>query len=113
MMFKLSYGRFGLMILPMNFFMHIISPFILLSIMVLGIISVLGYVFQGGDLVHLLILLSVACIALLIERIIPTRTKLSSIGLTFVQYQLILLEGMIRYLTGNSLHKWQKVERKT
>jgi len=113
MIFEPSYGKFGFIILPVNFFMHILSPFLLSSIIFLAAISILCYIFQGGQSIRLLICLSVALIAWFIERIIPTSIKISSIASTFVRYQLILLEGMIRYVTGNSLHKWQKVPRKT
>lgn len=112
-MFSPVYGKFGLIVLPMNFFIHIVSPFLVFSLIILAITSVLSYILQSENLVSLLVLLSLTITALVIERIIPTKTKISNIGLTFIQYQLILLEGMIRYLTGNSLHKWQKVERKT
>jgi cellulose synthase/poly-beta-1,6-N-acetylglucosamine synthase-like glycosyltransferase len=113
MMFKPFYGKFGSIIMPMNFFMHIISPLLLLTIIILGILSVSTYILQGGNPILPLLLVGIAVIVWLVEQFTPNRTKISNIGLTFVQYQFILLEGMIRYLTGNSLHKWQKVQRKT
>lgn len=112
MMFKPSYGKFGCIVLPVNFFMHIISPFLLPSIIFFAVISILSYVFQGGHPMLLLIFFSLAFIAWFIEQIIPTKIKISSIALAFFQYQLFLLEGIIRYVTGNSLHKWQKVQRR-
>ncbi|NWG11508.1 glycosyltransferase [Candidatus Bathyarchaeota archaeon] len=113
MMFKAAYGKFGSIILPINFFMHVLSPFLLLSIIILGVLSVSTYILQGGNPILPLLPAGTAFLIWLIEQFLSTKTKISNIGLTFVQYQFILLEGIIRYLTGNSLHKWQKVQRKT
>jgi len=110
-MFKTSYGKFGSVILPINFFMHIISPFLVFSTIILAIMSILFYVFQTGQLVLPAIFLFLVLTMGLIDRILPTKTKTLSIGLTFVRYQLILLEGIIQLLRGKSLHKWEKVEK--
>jgi biofilm PGA synthesis N-glycosyltransferase PgaC len=112
-MFRPSYGKFGSIIMPMNFFMHIISPLLLLTTIILAIVSVSTYILQGGNPMLPLLLIGIAVIVWLVEQFTPNRTKISNIGLTFVQYQFLLLEGMMRYLTGSSLHKWQKVQRKT
>ncbi|MGD8506056.1 MAG: glycosyltransferase [Candidatus Bathyarchaeota archaeon] len=112
LMFKPSYGRFSYIVLPVNFFMHIISPFLLLGLIVLAFVSISSYVFQGGQPLLPLILLGVAFFVWFIEQIMHTRTKISSIALTFIRYQFILLEAIIRHLMGNSLHKWQKVQKK-
>jgi len=112
MMFNRSYGKFGSTIMPANFFMHIVSPFMIVSIILLAGVSVLSYGLQGGQIWVLLVLLGTISAAVLIEQILPTKTKFFRVGFTFLQYQLILLEGMVRYWSGGSLHKWQKVEKK-
>jgi len=112
-MFNRSYGKFGTTVIPANFFMHDVSPFMVLSIILLTAASALFYLQETGHLLVLAIFLGLVLAAFLVEQILPTRTKISKVALTFVQYQLILLEGIVRYLTGNSLHKWQKVQKKT
>ncbi|MFX0203276.1 MAG: glycosyltransferase, partial [Candidatus Hodarchaeota archaeon] len=110
-MFRRSYGKFGSTIFPANFFMHVISPFFVLGSILLAGVSILSLVLQTGTLFIPLILLSIVLITILGEQIVPTRTKVSNIALTFLEYQLILLEGIVRYLIGDSLHKWQKVQK--
>ncbi|MCJ7635541.1 glycosyltransferase [Candidatus Bathyarchaeota archaeon] len=112
-MFNRSYGKFGSTIMPANFFMHLVSPFIILSLIVLTVTTALLYVFQTAQPLALLVLLGLVLLAILVEQALPTRTKISKVAATFLQYQLILVEGMIRFLTGDSLHKWQKVQKKT
>jgi len=112
-MFNRSYGKFGSTIMPANFFMHLVSPFIILSLVVLTVTTALLYVFQTGQPIAPLVLLGIVLLAILVEQALPTRTKRSKVAATFLQYQLILVEGMIRYLTGDSLHKWQKVQKRS
>lgn len=113
MLFKPAYGKFSCIILPMNFFMYVVSPFILLSVLTLAILSFSIYILYGENPTLPLLLISIALLGLLIEKFAPTKTKIYKLCLTFVKYQFILLEGMLLFLTGTSLHKWQKVERKT
>jgi cellulose synthase/poly-beta-1,6-N-acetylglucosamine synthase-like glycosyltransferase len=110
-MFNRSYGKFGSTIMPANFFMHVISPFLISGIVILAVASMILYIIQTEQLLMLLSFLGLTLVAILIERLLPTKTKISNIALTFLQYQLILMEGIIRHLMGNSLHKWQKVQK--
>jgi len=112
-MFNKSFGKFGSTIMPANFFMHIVSPFIILSLMVLAITTALSYVFQNSQPIALLVLLGLVLLAILIDKALPTTTKISRVAATFLQYQLVLVEGMLRYVTGDSLHKWQKVQKRS
>jgi hypothetical protein len=112
-MFNRSFGKFGSTIMPANFFMHVISPFLVVSMIVLAAASAVAFVFQTGQFLILLILFVAVLFAVLVDQALHTSTKVSNVAKTFVEYQVILLEGMILYLTGNSLHKWQKVQKKT
>jgi hypothetical protein len=75
--------------------------------------TLLLYVFQTGYVIVPLALLILVLVAALVEQALPTKTKITKVATTFLQYQLILVEGMVRYLTGHSLHKWQKVQKNT
>jgi len=112
-MFNKSFGKFGSTIMPANFFMHVVSPFIILSLIILTVATGLSYIFQTSEFLFPLILVIVVLVAYMVEQALPTKTKISSIASTFLRYQLILVEGMVRYLTGGSLHKWQKVQKNT
>jgi cellulose synthase/poly-beta-1,6-N-acetylglucosamine synthase-like glycosyltransferase len=112
MMFRPSFGKFGYLISPVNFFMHVVSPFLLLAIVFLVAMSILFYVYQSGQFTPLLFFLVLAIIGWLIEKMMPARIRIYSLALTFIQYQLILLEGIVQHLRGKSLYKWQKVSRK-
>lgn len=110
-MFNKSYGKFGSTIMPANFFMHVVSPFIILSLVILTVATGLSYILQTSEFLFPLILVIAILAAYMVEQALPTKTKISSIASTFLLYQLILVEGMVRYSTGDSLHKWQKVEK--
>lgn len=110
-MFNTSFGKFGSTIMPANFFMHVISPFLVVSMIVLAAASAVTFVLQTGQFLILLILFVAVLFAVLVDQALHTSTKIFNVAKTFLQYQLILLEGIIRYLTGNSLHKWQKVQK--
>lgn len=87
------YGLFGLIIFPVEFFMHIISPIAI----VLCLISI---PFLPASMI---IFLSI-CSALII--LIPwTR----SIFFTFIYSQYACLRGMISYLIKGPSHKWEQV----
>ena len=112
-MFNRSFSKFGSTIMPANFFMHVVSPFIMLSLVILAVATGLSYIFQTSEFLLPLILVILVLAAYMVEQALPTKTKILSIASTFLQYQIILVEGMVRYLTGGSLHKWQKVPKKT
>ena len=88
-----SYGYFGMLIFPVEFFMHVISPillivaFITLFFLPLNILALIG-IGLG--------------ISLLIKR---TRIFL----LTFLHSQYSCLKGMFHYLFNGSSHAWEKV----
>lgn len=107
MMFKKEYGKFGSVILPVNFFMHVISPFLVLFSLILGLVFFFFFVFQGGNLVPWVIL-SVS--AILLFDYFLFRRKFLNVAWTFFEYQMILFKGILLFLFGKSLHKWQKVE---
>lgn len=105
MIFRKEHGEFGLVIFPVNFFAHLISPFVV----PIGIIS--GLVFLLGLLQSWITLWFVFGVsAVLVLDHLLLRRKLTYIAWTFLEFQMILLKGILLFLSGKSLHKWQKVE---
>ena len=109
MMFKNKYGKFGLIILPANFFMHIISPFLVFSVLILCFASFSCYLLQCRDLTWVAVSSMLAGVILAIGYFASGK-KYLSITWTFLEYQLILLRGILLILRRRSLHKWQKVD---
>jgi len=88
-----SYGYFGMLIFPVEFFMHLISPILL-------VIAFITLFFLPLN-IFVLIIIGLG-ITLLIKR---TRIFL----LTFLHSQYSCLKGMFHYLFNGSSHSWEKV----
>jgi len=90
---KPKYGHFGLLIFPTEFFMHVISPFLI-------VLALITMFFLPLNLL-VLIILGVGG-ALLIKR---TRIFL----LTFLHSQYACLKGMITYAISGPSKSWEKI----
>jgi cellulose synthase/poly-beta-1,6-N-acetylglucosamine synthase-like glycosyltransferase len=88
-----NYGLFGLVIFPTEFFMHVISPILLVA---MGI----SLLFLP---VNLLVFLGIATILLFMIR--PTRTFV----LTFLHSQYSCIKGMLSYMFQGPSHSWEKI----
>jgi cellulose synthase/poly-beta-1,6-N-acetylglucosamine synthase-like glycosyltransferase len=107
MIFRKEYGKFGLVTFPFNFFAHVISPFIVFLSIIFGLVFFFfGFVYQSW--LVLWVVLAMSAIFLLDHLLL--RRKLMYVIWTFFEYQMILLKGILLFLFGTSLHKWQKVE---
>ena len=107
MLFNRSYGKFGTMIYPANFFFHIISPLQVLLIIFFFSVSM---VLLSLENVYILILSLSSLLTYMLFNKQLSKIKLFKTGITFVTYQLILLEAMFLHISGKSLHKWDKVD---
>ncbi len=107
LMFNKNYGKFGSFIFPVNFFMHIISPFTVLMVIAFESIFVLDYLLKN---LSLFVPLMLALFPIFLLRHFLLKVQIIDIGWTFISYQFLLLEGMILALMGRSLYKWQKVD---
>ena len=110
-MFRRNYGWYGMLILPMEFFMHCIFPS-------LWLVSV-GLFFAGLALFSwylvVIVLVLLGCVFALSRtradnRILKKGRTAASLGLSFLSSQLILFYALVLWISGRSLHKWQKVE---
>jgi len=91
--FNSNYELFGLLIFPVEFFMHVISP-ILIFVMVISAFFL--------PLKILILLL----IGLLVGFLIP---KVRSLILTFLHTQYACFKGTINYVFNNQSFKWEKI----
>jgi len=110
-MFRKKYGLYGLVILPMEFFMHCIFP----SLWVISIPIFLFSLFSFSSLIFSLSIVLALFVFFMSyvrskNRIINTISSISTIGVSFFSSQIILFYGMLLWVSGRSLHKWKKVE---
>jgi cellulose synthase/poly-beta-1,6-N-acetylglucosamine synthase-like glycosyltransferase len=91
--FNPSYSLFGFLIFPVEFFMHVISPILLITMIISAVFLPLK------TLAVFLILLSVGFI-------IPA---VRSFLLTFLHSQYACFRGIFDYAFKNNPHKWEKI----
>jgi cellulose synthase/poly-beta-1,6-N-acetylglucosamine synthase-like glycosyltransferase len=101
LLFNREYGKFGTVIFPMNFYMHLISPVVLVGLAIFGVGSVIA---NWG-----LLGLSVMTVAALALVTLAPRTGTGSTIVAFAYYQLILFAAIVMSVGGRSLHKWEKI----
>jgi cellulose synthase/poly-beta-1,6-N-acetylglucosamine synthase-like glycosyltransferase len=91
--FNPDYNLFGLLIFPVEFFMHVISPILILVMIITALFLPLK------TLAILLVLVSVGFL-------IP---KVRSFTLTFLHTQYACSKGIVHYAFHNDSHKWEKI----
>lgn len=101
-MFNPKYGEFGLIILPANFFMMILSPWLLLFTLFLGFVYMYS-VFGSLSLLFILIFLSLTSIAY-----VKATPKIVA---GFLDAQLSLIVGFLKLITKGPDFKWTKDKR--
>ena len=101
-LFNPRYGKFGMLIFPAEFFMHVISPLLVLGF----IISLFYTLFSLAPhvLIHLSTLATISLALFLL-----TKVDVLNIALSFLNSQMILLTSLIYQLVGKKQHKWKKV----
>ena len=95
LLFNRKFGLFGMLIFPANFFMHIVSPFLVLYV-------VLWSIFSGIYLFYM------AFIVFIVLSIV--NRSIFYIVTTFFQSQCILLIALVYLLLGKTQHVWPQVE---
>lgn len=101
-LFNQKYQKFGIFVFPAEFFMHVISPMLVLAFWVSFI-----YTLFLID-IRLTIGLSLAAAILLVISTV-TKTCVVNLPLSFLNSQFILLLSLIYQMLGRSQHKWAKV----
>lgn len=103
-LFNSKYGKFGTIIFPAEFFMHIVSPILVLVFPILFMYSLLRlevYIVSGLIFVVLLTSLGIA---------IFRKVNIASFLLSFIYSQLILLVSLLYSAIGKSQYKWKKID---
>ena len=110
-MFRKRYGLYGTLIVPMEFFMHCIFPVLWLTFITLFSISLLYFneilFFLSSFIMILLIVLSSIDSD---NALLKFGRNFSTLVLSFLSSQIILIYALVLWLSGRSLHKWEKVE---
>jgi biofilm PGA synthesis N-glycosyltransferase PgaC len=110
-MFRRKYGAYGLLILPAEFLLHCLFPMLWLIFFVTFFLAMAFYnplllFFPPALLVGLWLLSRTRRN----HRILKEARKISSLSVSFLSSQLILFYALILWISGRSLHRWQKVE---
>jgi len=107
MLFNGKYSRYGSLIYPANFFFYILSPFMVFTIISLFAISV---VLMSLNHINILMISVISILVFILFNNQLSKISIFNTGITFVTYQFILLEAMFLFVSGKSLHKWEKVD---
>ncbi|UCG45094.1 MAG: glycosyltransferase, partial [Candidatus Bathyarchaeota archaeon] len=101
-LFNRKYQKYGVLVFPAEFFMHLISPLLVLTF--------LAFFFYTLFLIDSRLALAL-CVIFLALPAISTLTKMSlvSLPLSFLNSQLILLLSLVYQMLGRSQHKWAKI----
>lgn len=106
LVFNKEFGEYGMLIFPMNFFMHIVSPVISVAAIILAI-GILGVIMIEGAVWIPIVIAAVGALTLLAW---PKLARMYRTLMSFTYYQLMLSYAIFLALMGRSLHKWQKIE---
>ena len=114
MLFNPTYGKYGLIIFPCEFFMHIVSP-ILLVLAAMLFMFVLA--FTSIALTYFMVILSLGVIVSLLTFVASryvtkdrTSINLIMIFVTFLEHQVFLMLGLLFLRIREVDAKWEKIE---
>jgi len=102
MLFNRKYGKFGMIVFPAEFFMHVVSPTMVLAFLVLSAYSL--FLMGNYMLIGLIVVAGISFSALLVMKV-----RAANFILTFLDSQFILLLSLMCHIFGISQHKWTKV----
>ncbi len=103
LLFNLKYGKFGGIIFPAEFFMHLISPVLLLAFIAAVIYELIIFDFYT--------LIGIGAILLLLSLILVIRKiNVVNFAASFLSSQFILLVALFYQLSGKRQHKWRKID---
>lgn len=98
-----EYGNFGTLVFPSEFFMHVISPILVVMLLVLSLLSLMS--------LNLELLLGLTVVAIALSVFLGfKRIDAVSYLLSFLSSQLALFVSLIYFVAGKSQSKWKKVD---
>jgi len=101
LVFNGRYGAFGRIVFPAEFFMHVVSPSLLLLF--------LGAFLLSLDFFSLLFGIALLLLSSLLM-LVSMKMSLIHLIFSFLQSQFILFISLLNHLLGRSQHKWGKIE---
>ena len=115
MLFNRRYGKYGFVIFPCEFFMHLISPILLLVlIFFLGIVALRGQAFTLLLMGAVIILVgAMALFSFVLQTLMPDRNLVINpvdVLVTFISLQASLILGFFALLFGKKNYRWEKIE---
>lgn len=114
LMFNRAFGKYGFLILPGEFFMHVVSPLMLATLVVLFI-----YIIITNPLYILLVaffsvsFLIVASGILMVSKLVSPTNRIPNplaVMLAFLHSQMCLLLSFFLIATKKRSHQWEKIE---
>lgn len=101
-LFNRKYQKYGVFVFPAEFFMHLVSPLLVLAFLV--------FFFYTLFLIDLRLTIGLGLIvAVLSVTSTVTKTSVVNLPLSFLNSQFILLLSLLYQMLGRSQHKWAKV----
>lgn len=115
MLFNRRYGKYGFVIFPCEFFMHLISPILLLFLIFLfGIVATRGQALTLLLMGAVIILVgAIALFSFVLQTLMPDRTLIINpvnILVTFVSLQASLILGFSALLFRKKNYRWEKID---
>lgn len=113
LIFNLAYGKYGFIILPSEFFMHIVSPILLLVLAISFVLMIITNPFRT-----LIAIISAALLVTVMGLLIFSKSASPSKRIpnplttlfAFLHSQMCLLLSLLSMVTGKSDHRWEKIE---
>lgn len=114
-LFNSKYGIYGFVIFPCEFFMHLVSPILVLIILFLSLVSLSispNIILYFGLMAVLLLVLS-GLLKVIQKFVLKSRRAIMDpvdvLG-TFLNHQVCLLSGLTLFLLGKNNSKWEKID---
>ena len=115
LLFNSKYGKYGLVIFPCEFFMHIISPILILFLVLSLVVVTLGNsVLTVSMIVFIAVLVGGLTLFLLVSKILMPGKIITinpiDILVTFITLQASLILGFFALVLGKKSYKWEKID---
>jgi cellulose synthase/poly-beta-1,6-N-acetylglucosamine synthase-like glycosyltransferase len=114
-LFNSKYGKYGFVIFPSEFFMHIISPILILMALILTLVTLSVSPSMIIYFISIVASLLVLSGLMLLVRKIFAKSKNATINpisllMTFLNHQICLLLSLSLFLLGKENYKWEKID---
>lgn len=115
MMFNPKYGAFSFVILPFEFFMHLVSPILVPICIATGIVSIIMAIISFNMLLVPLLVIAIILLSGLLIFILKdsgngANTRIILIAFDFITLQTCLLIGLLSLALKGPNYKWEKID---